>query len=367
MKATSARRRASPSRCTSTSRWPTPAATPSPCCSTPPPTAPSPSASTPASCRASRSGRTAAPSRTVTSRAWSRRPAIRTSRRSSGARVACGRCRPADAGSAAGPSRSPRGRRPWPASWPRWRRSRPRPKRSSTAARSRNTLPSDPARSPTMRRLLTALLLLPLAAAFAPAADEDDPPPPPPDKIGQLTRQEIAAGWISLFDGESTFGWHAPDGSKWNVVSGMLAPEGTKPALLVCDTAFGDYDLHVEYRTRPEKEQPQVLVDGDRDGKHLHDLKESDKQGVPSSLRLRHFGNSWVNLDCQVLNGLPQNVQESTGNARFASKTAVAVEPLEQQPKRQPYHLALSGSGLVVRSIRIRPHLPEQLFNGKDL
>jgi hypothetical protein len=92
-----------------------------------------------------------------------------------------------------------------------------------------------------MKRLLPALLLLSLSA---PVAAEEQAGP------NTLTPKEAAAGWLLLFDGATTFGWHAPAGPKWHVVEGMLYPEAGDPALLVTNAGFKDYDLRLEYRVR---------------------------------------------------------------------------------------------------------------------
>src|SRR5947209_14491438 len=80
------------------------------------------------------------------------------------------------------------------------------------------------------------LLALPLFAQ----ADEQTKP-------NTLTPKEIAEGWILLFDGKTTFGWTSPNGSKWTIVDGMLAPQKDKPGLLVTTTAFSHYELAVEF------------------------------------------------------------------------------------------------------------------------
>src|SRR4051794_31284163 len=87
-----------------------------------------------------------------------------------------------------------------------------------------------------------ALLVLPLAS---PAAG--------PPKHNTLTPKEVAEGWILLFDGKTTFGWTSPNGSKWSVVEGKLAPQGDKPGLLVTTSAFADYTLTMECRARGEQ------------------------------------------------------------------------------------------------------------------
>src|SRR5262245_18174847 len=84
--------------------------------------------------------------------------------------------------------------------------------------------------------LFTILLFVPLPAQAA------DPPPP-----NTLTPKEIADGWILLFDGKTTFGWTSPNGSKWTIVDGMLAPQKGKEGLLVTMTAFSECELTVDF------------------------------------------------------------------------------------------------------------------------
>ena len=43
--------------------------------------------------------------------------------------------------------------------------------------------------------------------------------------VNTLTPKEIADGWVLLWDGETTFGWHNPNDSKWTIAEGMLAPQ----------------------------------------------------------------------------------------------------------------------------------------------
>src|SRR5262249_6145789 len=97
-----------------------------------------------------------------------------------------------------------------------------------------------------MRRLL-GLILIVAVTGLADAADEK------PDH-NKLTPQEAADGWLLLFDGESTYGWTTPSGSKWTIVEGMLAPQTGMPGLLVTTTAFRDYEMKFHFRTTPNSQ-----------------------------------------------------------------------------------------------------------------
>ena len=83
-----------------------------------------------------------------------------------------------------------------------------------------------------------------------------------------LTAQEIEEGWMSLFDGKSTAGWHIyqrkSDGSAWKVDSGYLYLDpsnklgsGIQTKVvgggdLISDSTYGDFHLSLEWRISPK-------------------------------------------------------------------------------------------------------------------
>src|SRR5437763_3230481 len=108
-----------------------------------------------------------------------------------------------------------------------------------------------------MRRLFALALAL---AVLRPAAAEEAKRP------NTLSPRQVAEGWILLFDGESTFGWRSPNGSKWHVYDGTLYPERDQlPGALVTTTAFADYELRFHYLSRPDT-QAEIRVGCDADG-----------------------------------------------------------------------------------------------------
>src|SRR5437773_12518033 len=66
------------------------------------------------------------------------------------------------------------------------------------------------------------------------------------DKAGEselhkrLTADEIATGWISLFDGRTMFGWKANNDVNWQIVDGVVRADTGDPGLLVTATEFAD-------------------------------------------------------------------------------------------------------------------------------
>lgn len=68
-----------------------------------------------------------------------------------------------------------------------------------------------------------------------------------PPTANQLSPDEIQAGWIKLFDGESLFGWKANSNVDWKVQDGMIDAATGDAGLLVTTTEFSDYELRCDF------------------------------------------------------------------------------------------------------------------------
>src|SRR4051812_14420977 len=84
---------------------------------------------------------------------------------------------------------------------------------------------------------LLLLLTLPLTAADAP-------------KPNTLTPQEVADGWLLLFDGETTFGWSARGEAR--AMDGALCFGGADRTDATTTSAFGAAELQYEWRQQGE-------------------------------------------------------------------------------------------------------------------
>ena len=65
-----------------------------------------------------------------------------------------------------------------------------------------------------------------------------------------LTDEEISAGWISLFDQRSLFGWDVPSVSNWRVEDGVIVVDAGEKSLLMTPFELDDFELRCE-RTIP--------------------------------------------------------------------------------------------------------------------
>ncbi len=82
----------------------------------------------------------------------------------------------------------------------------------------------------------------------------------PPATVTLLTDEEVKEGWVSLFDGETTKGWHkyggAAVGSAWKVENGMLRLDASQKENwqikdggdIVSDEEYENFHLKLEWK-----------------------------------------------------------------------------------------------------------------------
>lgn len=63
-----------------------------------------------------------------------------------------------------------------------------------------------------------------------------------------LSAEELADGWILLFDGETLFGWEPASQANWRVEDGAIAVSEGEKGLLVTTSPFADFELKADFR-----------------------------------------------------------------------------------------------------------------------
>lgn len=69
--------------------------------------------------------------------------------------------------------------------------------------------------------------------------------------VNQLSAEEIADGWIQLFDGETLFGWTPTSDANWEVNDESITVSTGEPGFLRSNSQFGDFELVVEFKSAP--------------------------------------------------------------------------------------------------------------------
>src|SRR5262249_35633724 len=144
-----------------------------------------------------------------------------------------------------------------------------------------------------------------------------------------LKPEEIAEGWILLFDHSSHSGWRALDGRRWNLWHSALAqPEGNKTTM-VTSSAFSEYELRLKYSPAADSEG-KLILGCDPVGKGGYEIglgRRSESSEVRVSVRTKETSITFDDGD---------------GGKKSISKISAVV---------RPGNIALAGTGMLVSDI----------------
>jgi len=191
--------------------------------------------------------------------------------------------------------------------------------------------------------------LLLLFAAVLPVAAAEKP--------NTLTPQEVADGWISLFDGETTFGWNVQGEVK--AADGLLILGGKKQT--TATLAFGYFEAAWELRW--DGEAPQRIVTAFQGEKQVGEAKGgfsfSSKGG-----KVLWCTEQWsIRPDPKVVSGTTSTVKGDS-NVGTMAETKFSFLP----GCRIRVQLGVpAGTQLYLRNVKLKPMGLQPIFNGKDL
>jgi len=199
----------------------------------------------------------------------------------------------------------------------------------------------------------------PAADAAAPVAQAPRP----------LTDEELDAGWISLFDGETLFGWQPRTAANWRVESGAIVVDSGPPGLLTTTTGFADYVLKIDFRSAPGTNSgiflhtPGTPKDPASDCYELN-IADSDNPFPTGSLVKR--AKAAGNFDSQDWQSYEVTVAGDRVVVALDGKQILEYQ--DPQPLgRGLIGLQLNSGKVEFRNVKLRPTGLAAAFNGKDL
>jgi hypothetical protein len=209
-----------------------------------------------------------------------------------------------------------------------------------------------------MKRTLLALLAAILS--IVPAAAQND-----------LTPQEVADGWILLFDGQSMFGWERHGQAEWRVEGGTLVADSPKGSGWLGTAAmFSDFELKLEFRTATDGNSG-VFLRSAREGvpeQTGYEVQIYDRQprgfytgslvGHVKAEEAKIIPDQW-NTFYIVAEGDHFTVMYNGRKVLDGRDSKAAVGHIGLQ-----YN---NGRPVAFRAIKLRPLGMKPLFNGKDL
>ena len=185
-----------------------------------------------------------------------------------------------------------------------------------------------------------------------------------------LSDEELADGWISLFDGQTLFGWQAASKADWAVKDGTIIVTSGEPGLLCSSVQFSDYELKLDFR----------LAKGTNSGVFLHsplkpknpaqdcyelNIAEPDVSPFPTGSFVQR-----QKADCDAAPDKwhSYEVKMQGGRAIVKLNGQQVLDYTDPQPLgRGHIGLQLNKGKVEFRQIKLKPLSLASLFNGKDL
>lgn len=187
----------------------------------------------------------------------------------------------------------------------------------------------------------------------------------------QLSQEEIAQGWISLFDGETLFGWKAHSKADWKVENGSIVANSGDAGLLCTTSSFADYTLKLEFRAEKDANSGIFLrtapeVGKDQVATECYELNIANLDNpFPTGSLVGRVKNITVSQD-EGWRTLEATLAGPNVEIKYNGKTV--VQYVDQQPLgRGLIGLQFREGKVEFRNIRLKPLNLSPLFNGRDL
>jgi len=175
-----------------------------------------------------------------------------------------------------------------------------------------------------------------------------------------LPTDEVAQGWIRLFDGTSRFGWTGSGG--WQVAGSTLVSDSTQPSRLRTTASFSDFDLKFEARIT---------------GGQATLLLRADPQSKPAqpgyTMSLTDGAIAGISAAGTASSSAPGgwNAYEvkAEGTHLLASLNGRITADGKDTKNRVGYFefAAQHGTKLEIRSVLLKPLGLDRLYNGSNL
>jgi hypothetical protein len=179
----------------------------------------------------------------------------------------------------------------------------------------------------------------------------------------------LAEGWISLFDGETLFGWQHANQADWRVEDGAIVVEQGEKGLLVTTTEFADYILHVDFLCPAGTNSGIFLATGPDPGDVATDCYELNIAGADNPFPTGSLVNRQaVKEDLNRSQWQTYEVHVQSGHIVVSLDEKKVLEYTDPKPVRRGHiGLQLNKGRVAFRNIRLRPLGLESIFNGRDL
>ena len=189
------------------------------------------------------------------------------------------------------------------------------------------------------------------------------------EKPNTLSNEEIADGWILLFDGETDFGWKAASKANWKVADGMISVSEGEKGLLCTTSEFGDYVLKVDFRAEKSTNSgvflrtPALPTNPTVDCYELNIAPDDNPFPTGGFVGRQKSDRGHTTGDWQTF-------EVTAEGAHFTVKLdgKQVLDYVDPKPlARGLIGLQLNSGSVAFRNIKLKPLGLKPIFNGRDL
>ena len=190
------------------------------------------------------------------------------------------------------------------------------------------------------------------------------------EELNKLTAQEIADGWILLFDGESTFGWTPATQADWKVADGVISVSSGEAGLLCTNSEFSDYVLKLDFRC-PQGTNSGVFLRTPMKPKDpksdCYELNIADDSISPFPTG-SFVGRQKANGSFDTTKWRSYEITARGGHFLIKIDGETALDYTDPQPVgRGHIGLQLNMGRVEFRNVKLKPLSLAPIFNAKDL
>lgn len=187
-----------------------------------------------------------------------------------------------------------------------------------------------------------------------------------------LSEEQLKAGWISLFDGSSLFGWDVPDASNWHMEDSSIVADSGERSLLLTPFRFDDFEMLCDFHLEPGGNSGIFL----RTAENLHDPATDTYELNICDNHPTHATGSFVGR--HVTDGVPP-VEGEWHTFRILCEGERIQVWLDDNPivdftdtseaklLTGRIGLQMNTGRIAFRNVFLRPVSSRPLFNGQDL
>jgi hypothetical protein len=205
---------------------------------------------------------------------------------------------------------------------------------------------------------ITLALLLILAAPLVAAGQSN-----------VLSEQELAEGWILLWDGSSTFGWEPTPQTEWKVSDGALSASASM-IWLRHKTPFADFVLKTEFRMAAPEVDSGIFIRAAKEGDptrtgyqvNINNINEEYGNG---SLVFRHRSDSGK-IAAKVWHSFEITADGDHITVVLDGRKTLDVHDSQCRVGYIGFQILKAGE-LEFRNVKLKPLGMKPLFNGTDL